>query len=353
MSFTQTRRNEIILYMLRKISEDDPELITKIKDSFGISATSVRRYLEKEETAEHILPDPDAACGYRLRSEDHSFTYDLNGLSEEDDDLAYEGLLPYLPDHKNAIRIWAYVLTELFNNAITYSQGTKAELSVRSNCLYTRIVLTDDGMGIFTNILQAMKNMGRSNPKLTDAVTELYKGKFTSMPQSHSGEGIFFSMHLLDRMAIISDGLVLRSGFEGEPAHVKSHLLAYYQKYTQKGTMLMLQLENQTTRVAADVFHRFADVDEGFIKTRIPILNACLDREPVSRSQARRICNRLENFREAVLDFENVEFMGQGFADEMFRVYQNEHPGLLLTPVNMAADVHKMYLYTIHNKAGV
>ena len=112
----------------------------------------------------------------------------------------------------------------------------------------------------------------------------------------------------------------------------------------------MMQLENQTGRVAADVFSLFADVDEGFVKTRIPVLKACLDREPVSRSQARRICDRLEQFHEVILDFEDVTFLGQGFADEMFRVFQNEQPQLKLTPVNMAADVQKMYLYTIHNK---
>ena len=42
--------------------------------------------------------------------------------------------------------------------------------------------------------------------------------------------------------------------------------------------------------------------------------------------------------------------MGQGFADEMFRVFHNEHPEIILTPTNMTADVNNMYLCTIHNK---
>lgn len=40
----------------------------------------------------------------------------------------------------------------------------------------------------------------------------------------------------------------------------------------------------------------------------------------VARSQARRICNRLEEFKEVILDFQDVEYMGQGFADEVFKV---------------------------------
>ncbi|MBR3644318.1 MAG: STAS-like domain-containing protein, partial [Parasporobacterium sp.] len=334
----------------RKISEDAPSLINDVADAFAISATSVRRYLEKETAEGHILPDQSHACGYQLQSVTDSFSYDLRELHEQDDDLAYDDALPLLPENPSAGMIWQYVLTEIFNNAIAHSQGSKADLYVESNHLFTRVWLTDNGIGIFANILSAMKASGMPNPKLADAVTELYKGKFTSMPEKHSGEGIFFSMRLLDKIAIISDDLVVRSGFLRDASYLRSHLLAYYTKWSGKGTMVMMQLENQTGRIATDIFSQFADVDEGFIKTRIPILEACMDREPVSRSQARRICNRLDHFREAVLDFEKVSFLGQGFADEMFRVFQKEHPQLKLTPVNMAADVQKMYLYTIHNK---
>ncbi len=39
----------------------------------------------------------------------------------------------------------------------------------------------------------------------------------------------------------------------------------------------------------------FADIDGGFIKTRIPIKNI-YETYPVSRSQAKRLCNRFDKY---------------------------------------------------------
>ena len=38
----------------------------------------------------------------------------------------------------------------------------------------------------------------------------------------------------------------------------------------------------------------------------------------MARSQARRICNRLDVFKEVILDFRDVEFMGQGLRMKFF-----------------------------------
>ena len=62
----------------------------------------------------------------------------------------------------------------------------------------------------------------------------------------------------------------------------------------------------------------------------------------VSRSQARRVIQRFERFREVLLDFEGVESIGQGFADEIFRVFKNEHPAVTLTVVRAGSAVARM-----------
>ncbi len=78
----------------------------------------------------------------------------------------------------------------------------------------------------------------------------------------------------------------------------------------------------------------YATVDEGFVQTMIPVKEVCQYGEPIARSQARRILYRLEQFRKVEFDFDGVEFMGQGFADEVFRVLQNQYPDMELVPVN-------------------
>jgi hypothetical protein len=43
-----------------------------------------------------------------------------------------------------------------------------------------------------------------------------------------------------------------------------------------------------------------------------------------------------------VLDFTGVEMIGQGFADEIFRVFAEAHPSVHLTPVNYNDTVKNM-----------
>jgi hypothetical protein len=109
-----------------------------------------------------------------------------------------------------------------------------------------------------------------------------------------------------------------------------------------------MRLDNETNRDIKEVFDMYADMDEGVVRTRIPVREACVTGEPVARSQARRICNRLEEFQEVILDFQNVEFMGQGFADELFRVYTGAHPQVTLKLVNMVPEVERMVRHVSH-----
>jgi hypothetical protein len=59
-------------------------------------------------------------------------------------------------------------------------------------------------------------------------------------------------------------------------------------------------------------------------------------------SQARRLMNRFDRFREVVLDFAGVSFIGQGFADEIFRIFANVNPDTHLVPVKCTEIVERM-----------
>lgn len=62
----------------------------------------------------------------------------------------------------------------------------------------------------------------------------------------------------------------------------------------------------------------------------------------ISRSEARRIVCDLNEFREVVLHFQGVDLVGQGFADEVFRVWAREHPETKLVPIEMNGSVEFM-----------
>lgn len=103
-----------------------------------------------------------------------------------------------------------------------------------------------------------------------------------------------------------------------------------------------MRLENDTIRTTKEIFDIFAPIEEGFIKTLIPVKEMCPFGNPVARSQARRILRRLEEFQEIIFDFRDVEILGQGFADEVFRVFQNRYPEIVLTVQNANKSVQGM-----------
>lgn len=187
-----------------------------------------------------------------------------------------------------------------------------------------------------------MKKNAWENPSKEDALVELMKGKITRDSMNHSGEGIFFTSKMVDSFSLLSDDLILKMGCDQEIEVQKSHLLKYYTALNGIGTIVGLRLENETNRKSMEVFNMYTDVDEGFVKTSILVKEACVKGEPVARSQARRICTRLEEFKEVILDFSGVEFMGQGFSDELFRIFARENPSVILRPIHMNAGVYRM-----------
>ena len=77
--------------------------------------------------------------------------------------------------------------------------------------------------------------------------------------------------------------------------------------------------------------------------TVVPVKLAKMGHENlVSRSQAKRVLLRLENFKTVIFDFDEVDKIGQEFADEIFRVNQNKHLDISLEYENVSLEVEKM-----------
>ena len=110
------------------------------------------------------------------------------------------------------------------------------------------------------------------------------------------------------------------------------------------GTVIELEISTATDLTATEVFDRFAGEDAwDFSKTHVPIGLARYGREQLlSRSQARRVLARFDQFSEVLLDFRGVEMIGQGFADEIFRVFRKAHPEINILAVNTSSDIDAM-----------
>jgi hypothetical protein len=98
-------------------------------------------------------------------------------------------------------------------------------------------------------------------------------------------------------------------------------------------------------RTTKEVFDRYSSSKEdySFSRTQIPVFLARYgDENLVSRSQAKRLLSRLDRFTEIVLDFQGIQMIGQAFADEVFRVFQNEHPAVRFSWVGATPEVKQM-----------
>lgn len=198
------------------------------------------------------------------------------------------------------------------------------------------LVVVDDGIGIFRKIARAL-----DLPDERLALLELSKGKLTTDPRRHPGEGVFFTSRMFDRFAIESAKLV----FDHDVAEPADILFDVEMSEDASGTEVLMQLAIDATRTSKQVFDEFSSGpdDHAFAKTIVPVRLARIgDENLISRSQAKPLLQRVDRFRIVILDFEGVTVMGQAFADEIFRVFANQHPEVELLAIHAVADVQQM-----------
>jgi hypothetical protein len=110
------------------------------------------------------------------------------------------------------------------------------------------------------------------------------------------------------------------------------------------GTAVWMELNNHKARTMKSIFDKFTfKADYGFNRTVVPVRLAQYgDDKLISRSQAKRVLARVELFRIVIFDFENVDYIGQAFADEIFRVFAQNHPNIELNVINVNPEIEKM-----------
>ena len=238
-----------------------------------------------------------------------------------------------LPENIKSIFIFAF--SEMFNNAIEHSQSKSIsiEVSVREKDL--SFIVNDSGVGAFRNIMKK-KNLKSE----IEAIQDLLKGKTTTMPKSHSGEGIFFTSKAGDVFILDSFGYRLSVNT------IKPNVAIHHLPTRKRGTRVVFRINTDSTRHLNDVFKKYTNLagegDYGFDKTEIRIKLFTAGGVHISRSQARRVLAGLEKFKIILFDYEKVPMVGQAFADEIYRVFQELHPDIRLENENMSEGVRFM-----------
>ena len=226
---------------------------------------------------------------------------------------------------KNIQDILNFGFSEMLNNAIDHSESKNIEAALYKDRNYVYFEVNDLGIGVFKSIM-TNKHLATE----LDAIQDLLKGKTTTMPQAHSGEGIFFTSKMADLFILDSFDYQLRIDNEIEDLFVEPI------KPSKRGTRVTFKIHLNSKRHTTEIFEKYVSNPEtlAFDSTDVQIRLYTMGTIHVSRSQARRVLNGLDKFKNVVLDFDRVLTVGQGFADEIFRVFQSRHPDITIAAIN-------------------
>ena len=232
--------------------------------------------------------------------------------------------------NKNVYKIIEFTFSEMLNNAIEHSQTDKIDILISRLDNKISFFIKDYGVGILNNLIEKKRLSSQY-----EAIQDLLKGKQTTEPELHSGQGIFFTSKIADRFIIFSQEKSLIFDNNIDDIFIKS-------KKKTKGTRILFEISLKSKKKLVDIFNQFSDSEHKFDTTNIKVKLYQYADSLVSRSQARRILSGLDDFSKIILDFGKVDTVGQGFADEIFRVYKNKYPDKKIEYINFNPDVEFM-----------
>lgn len=329
-------RGENVRRFILEHTEKHPTDISRVtSDHFQISRQAVNVHLKKL-ISENVLSETGKTRGrsYKLCPlVEWRGHYQIS--SELAEDVVWRNdivlVLGQLPD--NVMSIWHYGFTEMFNNAMDHSGASEIFVRIRKTAASTEMLIWDTGIGIFKKIQSELNLLDERH-----AILELSKGKLTTDPKRHTGEGIFFSSRMFDDFDILSGGIYFSHKFGKKEDWILER------DQFSNGTSVWMELHNHTARTTKKIFDQFTSgEDYGFNKTVVPVKLAQYGNDKlISRSQAKRLLARVELFKIVMFDFTGVDIIGQAFADEIFRVFAKLHPEIDLLTIKANSEVKRM-----------
>lgn len=243
--------------------------------------------------------------------------------------------VPFKSLPENIKSIFTYAFLEMLNNAIDHSCSNIITVRVSLIKDILSFVVGDNGIGVYKNIMQK-----RHLSSDLEAIQDLLKGKITTAPKLHSGEGIFFTSKVGDIFVLNSFGRELKVD------NVIKDTFVSKSKGFKRGTEVSFSICIKDLHHLNDIFREYTDQSEsgshGFDKTIIRVRLYTMGGVHISRSQARRVLSGLEKFKLIVMDYDRVPMVGQAFADEIYRVFRKKYPHIRIVNKNTCDSVEFM-----------
>lgn len=332
-------RDKILKYLKYKGSASGKELAERL----GVSRQALNKHLkiliqDGRVTKLGSTRGATYSMGGGQKISRFGKSYLLKGLSEDivfrefDMNLALRKAL-----RKNVFEIANYAFTEIVNNAIEHSHSENCHIEMQVDPYIYFFRVRDFGIGIFFSISDKFHL-----PDETSAIGELIKGKTTTMKETHTGEGIFFTSKSGDEMFIRSHKNTVT--FD----NIQKDIFVGERKFV-RGTEVTFSINRRSRKKLDAVFMQYAPEEFDFQFGKTKVFVKLFQREYISRSEARRLLVGLDKFKEIILDFTGVKSLGQGFADDVFRVFQKRNPGIFIKVENISPALQQIIAHVVDN----
>ena len=153
---------------------------------------------------------------------------------------------------ENVKSIFDYAFSEMLNNAIEHSKSPRITVealvsghTASGSPTQFSFTVRDYGIGAFRNLMQK-----RSLTSELEAMQDLLKGKVTTAPEAHSGQGIFFTSKVADRFSLRSYGWEMRVD------NTVPDIFFLADEVPVEGTEVRFDIDYHSARHLIDVFRR-------------------------------------------------------------------------------------------------
>jgi len=333
----QIAARDVREFVVRNVENHPRDIAKMLADHFAVSRQAANARLRGLMDEGLITAEGKTkARVYTLKTlASKEYMIDANAKIDEGKEWRDE-ILPLMngiPD--NVKDICQYGFTEILNNVFSHSNAAHCCIGFYRDASKIKIVIDDDGVGIFYKI---QNELGLEDAR--HSILELSKGKLTTDPEKHTGEGIFFSSRSFDEFDIFSGEFTFLSEKEDDAWLLD---IGNGDRQPVQGTVVLMKISVFANQTLREIIRRYEDDDARFSRTHVPLRLAKYEGEKlISRSQARRLLVRIDRFNEAILDFRGIDEIGQAFADEIFRVFANEHPHIKIFVLHTSPVVDRM-----------
>lgn len=327
-----TQADTIKQYICENIADHPVDIVAVTAKKFCVTRTTIHRHLN------HLLRQGLVLKSGTTRNVKYAeknslnrhMTYKIKQNMSEFHVLQHDFRDIFRQFPENIDDVCVYGFTEILNNALEHSRGS--EINVYTDYVDEKLLIRiqDNGVGVFKTIYDYFQ---LSDAR--EAIFQLTKGKTTTDPLNHTGEGIFFTSRAFDQFEIYANGLhYFRDNQENDWALETIET-------NKTGSTVCMSIKKESSVNLVELFKRYQDPDSlAFNRTEIIVALSRFGNEPfISRSQAKRVTIGLEKFQQITLDFSGVRLVGQGFVDELFRVFVASHPGIEIHYIHANSDV--------------